>query len=120
MTCFARGAGAAESFGARPAAADVTASALKAQLTKPAGWGPSEWGPIPFLPSPDILVSRMERQWGALDEYRGINSTAKGIATGKSCTCTGVSSEFNHRRRCSHRSSDAVVPSTAGCDCIVL
>ena len=73
-----RGAGEAEGFGLQAAAAEVSAEALKAQLTKPTGWGPSEWGPIPFLPSPDVLVSRMEKQWGPLDEYRGISTTAKG------------------------------------------
>lgn len=39
-------------------------------------WGGQ--GPIPFLPDPDILVRRMEKTWGDLDRYRGIQSTAKG------------------------------------------
>ena len=33
-------------------------------------WGPTEWGPIPFLPENDILVTRMEKQWGELRGYR--------------------------------------------------
>lgn len=37
-------------------------------------------GPIPYLPDPDILVRRMEKTWGDLDRYRGIQSTAKGGA----------------------------------------
>ena len=74
----ARGAGSAEEFGTQPAAVEVSPSKLRAQLTKPTEWGPSEWGPIPFLPSPDVLVSRMENQWGPLDDYRGISTTAKG------------------------------------------
>lgn len=73
-----RGADGAEAFGGRPAAYNFTATHLKDDLTKPATWGPSEWGPIPYLPSPDVLVSRMERQWGSLSDYRGISSTAKG------------------------------------------
>lgn len=60
------------------AAAEVGASELKSLLTYPDSWGPTEWGPIPFLPEPDVLVQRMERQWGELRAYRGINSTASG------------------------------------------
>jgi hypothetical protein len=33
-------------------------------------------GPIPFLPDSDILVRRMEAQWGALEKYTGLNTTA--------------------------------------------
>lgn len=29
-------------------------------------------GPIPFLPDNDILVQRLERQWGELGKYQGI------------------------------------------------
>jgi magnesium chelatase subunit H len=39
-------------------------------LTYPETWGPTEWGPIPFLPDNDILVQRMEKQWGELRGYR--------------------------------------------------
>jgi len=47
-------------------------------LTFPHTWGPTEWGPIPYLPSEDVLVKRMEKQWGSLHSYRGINSTTRG------------------------------------------
>lgn len=47
-------------------------------LTFPHTWGPTEWGPIPYLPSEDVLVKRMEKQWGSLHSYRGINSTIRG------------------------------------------
>ena len=39
-------------------------------LTYPESWGPTEWGPIPFLPDNDVLVQRMEKQWGELRTYR--------------------------------------------------
>ena len=29
-------------------------------------------GPIPFLPDNDILVSRLEKQWGELGKYQGL------------------------------------------------
>ena len=29
-------------------------------------------GAIPFLPNNDILVSRLEKQWGDLNSYQGI------------------------------------------------
>lgn len=41
-------------------------------------WGPPEWAPIPYLPSEDVLVHRMEKQWGSLHSDRGINSTIWG------------------------------------------
>lgn len=41
-------------------------------LTFPSEWGPSEWGPIPFLPENDLLVQKMERQWGDLRSYRWV------------------------------------------------
>jgi magnesium chelatase subunit H len=53
-----------------PAAAEVSPKQLSDLLTFPASWGPSEWGPIPYLPSEDVLVKRMEKQWGALASYR--------------------------------------------------
>ena len=73
-----RGANGAESCGVAATAVEVSPGQLKAQLTKPLGWGPTEWGPIPFLPSPAVLVSRMEKQWGPLDSYRGLATTAGG------------------------------------------
>ena len=54
-----RGAGDAEAFGARAAAADMTPKQLKDHLTFPQTWGPTEWGPISFLPDHDILVSAL-------------------------------------------------------------
>jgi hypothetical protein len=48
----------------------VTSARLKEQLTFPPEWGPTEWGPIPFLPDNDVLVKRMEAQWGELRSYR--------------------------------------------------
>ena len=72
------GAGDAEHFGAHAAAADVSPKRLKELLTYPTSWGPSEWGPISFLPEHDLLVSNMERQWGDLDKYRGLATSAKG------------------------------------------
>lgn len=38
------------------------------QQTNQKEWGPTEWGPIPFLPDSDLLVRRLERQWGDLDK----------------------------------------------------
>ena len=38
-------------------------------------------GPIDFLPSADLLVRNMERQWGDLDRYRGIATSAAGALT---------------------------------------
>ena len=35
-------------------------------------------GPVPFLPSRDVLVDALEGQWGALDKYRGISTSAAG------------------------------------------
>ncbi len=45
-------------------------SELKELLTYPETWGPTEWGPVPFLPDHDVLVQRMEKQWGELRSYR--------------------------------------------------
>ena len=47
-------------------------------LSYPNSWGPTEWGPIPFLPEREVLVANMERQWGQLDSYRGISTSAAG------------------------------------------
>lgn len=73
---LAAGAGRAQEFGARPAAADVSPARLKELLTYPEEWGPTEWGPIPFLPERDILVRRMEKAWGELGKYRASLSTS--------------------------------------------
>lgn len=54
---------------------------LRELLTYPVAWGPSEWGPISFLPQHDLLVANMERQWGDLDEYRGLSTSAKGATS---------------------------------------
>lgn len=64
------GAGDAEAHGVQPAAAEVSGKQLAEWLTYPPEWGPTEWGPIPFLPDNDILVKRMEKQWGELRTYR--------------------------------------------------
>jgi magnesium chelatase subunit H len=71
-------AGGAGAWGATPVGAEVTPSQLRDWLTYPPEWGPSEWGPIPFLPDNDLLVQRMEAQWGPLYRYRGISTTAGG------------------------------------------
>lgn len=73
-----RGAGPAEAFGASAASADVEPKRLKEMLTFPEEWGPNEWGPIPFLPDNDILVHRLEKQWGELGKYQGISTSARG------------------------------------------
>merc|ERR1719482_2346105 len=52
--------------GVRAEADEVSAGELKDWLRFPATWGPTEWGPINYLPSRDILVDRLERQWGNL------------------------------------------------------
>ena len=44
----------------------------------PAHYTPIVAGPIPFLPDKDVLVQRLERQWGELGRYRGLSITAKG------------------------------------------
>jgi hypothetical protein len=76
-----RGAGEAEEFGGHASAADISPKRLKELLTYPASWGPTEWGPISFLPSHDLLVANMERQWGDLDKYRGLGTSAKGVSS---------------------------------------
>ena len=58
--------------------AEISSQELKEALAFPQGWGPSEWGPMPYLPDPNTLVQRMESQWGDLDSYRGLNTSAKG------------------------------------------
>ena len=64
------GVGPAAATGAAIAAKEVTPEDLKAGLTYPETWGPSEWGPIPFLPDNDVLVQKLEKQWGDVKRYR--------------------------------------------------
>ena len=64
------GLGAAKSSGAQVSASEVTPNQLRDALTYPSEWGPSEWGPIPFLPDNDVLVQRLENQWGDVRRYR--------------------------------------------------
>ena len=73
-----QGAKSATDFGAQPIAADVSPMALKEMLTFPRGFGPTEWGPIPFLPEADILVQKVEKQWGELGKYRGLSTSNAG------------------------------------------
>ncbi len=47
-------------------------------LLYPEEWGPTEWGPIPFLPSADLLVRKLEKQWGPLEGYKGLRTTSQG------------------------------------------
>lgn len=44
-----RGAGAAEEYGVRAAAVDITPARLKELLTYPSEWGPTEWGTLHAL-----------------------------------------------------------------------
>lgn len=71
-------AAAAAAAGATVAATDVPPRSLHKSLAYPEEWGPTEWGPVPFLPRPDLLVHNMEKAWGDLYTYRGLNSTARG------------------------------------------
>lgn len=72
------GVGAAVSTGAKVAAAEVSGKELKDSLTYPNSWGPSDWGPIPFLPEQDVLLKRLEKQWGDITRYRGISTSVSG------------------------------------------
>lgn len=65
-------------YGFQAVAAEIGPQQLKEWLTYPPEWGPNEWGPIPFLPDNDILVRRLEKQWGDLRSYRGLMTTAQG------------------------------------------
>ncbi|KAG2423878.1 hypothetical protein HXX76_014932 [Chlamydomonas incerta] len=75
----ALGGGPAAAWGAACGAGEMSPQRLKELLTYPAEWGPNEWGPLPFLPDADVLVGRMERQWGDLRAYRGLNTSARGL-----------------------------------------
>jgi magnesium chelatase subunit H len=70
------GAGDAAAAGFEPSGAEVAPAQLKQWLSFPEEWGPSEWGPMPFLPEPDVLVRRLEGQWGELRNYSGLSATA--------------------------------------------
>ncbi len=71
----------ASSLGATVAGTDMVAERLKEYLTFDEAWGPTEWGPMPFLPAPDILVTKMEAAWGDLGKYRsGLSTTTSGEA----------------------------------------
>eukprot|EP00210_Caulerpa_lentillifera_P003376 g3220.t1 len=72
------GVGHAVSTGAKVAAAEVSPKELKELLTYPSSWGPSDWGPIPYLPDEDVLLKRLEKQWGDITRYRGISTSVKG------------------------------------------
>ena len=75
------GPGPAGMHGAEVEAADISPADLKSMLRFPSEWGPTEWGPIPFLPEPDVLVRRMENQWGELGKFRaGLSTSAAGDA----------------------------------------
>jgi len=63
----------------QPAGMDVSPSTLRKWLSFPAEWGPNEWGPCPQLPPNDILIRRMEKAWGNLEQYRGLNTNASGF-----------------------------------------
>lgn len=73
-----QGPGPTKEYGVVASGAEVTAQQLKEWLTYPLDWGPDEWGPVPYLPDPDVLVKKMEKQWGELRLYRGLMTTAKG------------------------------------------
>lgn len=72
------GVGAAVTTGAKVAAAELSGKELKDSLKYPSSWGPSDWGPIPFLPEEDVLLKRLEKQWGDITRYRGISTSVSG------------------------------------------
>lgn len=68
-------------LGASVSGTDMVAEQLKKYITFDESWGPNEWGPLPFLPSPDILVNKMESAWGDISKYRaGLSTTTSGHA----------------------------------------
>ena len=76
----AAGPGPAGEFGATVLASDISPATLRSWLSFPSAWGPTEWGPLPFLPPADVLPRRLEKQWGALEGYRGIATASDGSA----------------------------------------
>jgi len=90
------GARSAAHFGAVAAAADVPAAQLRDWLSFPPAWGPTEWGPIPFLPPSDILVRRMEANWG--DLRRQTQAAAGGLPTGGDGTPVAAGVELGKLR----------------------
>ena len=70
-----------QELGARVSGTDMVAEELKKYISFDESWGPNEWGPLPFLPSPDILVNKMESAWGDISKYRaGLSTTTSGNA----------------------------------------
>ena len=67
--------------GVAVAGENVSPKRLKEWISFPESWGPTEFGPIPFLPTPDVLVKRMEQAWGPLDAYNGL-ATVQGKERG--------------------------------------
>lgn len=68
-------------LGAAICGTDIVSEQLKNYITFDESWGPNEWGPLPFLPSPDILVKKMESAWGDISKYRaGLSTTTSGKA----------------------------------------
>lgn len=68
-------------LGAKVSGTDMVAEELKKYISFDESWGPNEWGPLPFLPSPDILVNKMESAWGDISKYRaGLSTTTSGNA----------------------------------------
>jgi len=65
-------------LGGNIGAAEVNSETLRDWLTFPKSWGPTEWGPVPFLPEPDVLVQRLEAQWGTLGNPRHISVSEEG------------------------------------------
>ena len=85
----------ASDFGAVAAADDVPASQLREWLSFPREWGPTEWGPIPLLPPSDILVRRMESNWGSLNQQA---SQAAGLPTAADGTPVAAGVELGNLR----------------------
>lgn len=50
-------------------------------------------GPIPFLPENDILVRRLEKQWGELGSYQGIRCALGGELLACCAWCSGVGAD---------------------------
>lgn len=65
-------------MGGRYFARDISPSQLKEWLEFPSEWGPSEWGPQPTLPDSKLLLKNLEKQWGKLDSYQGLGTSADG------------------------------------------